>query len=68
MTLALSPDGSQLAAVRSDGVVCIWTLPGGTLAATLPAEFARPSSLAFDGTGQHLSVLSRTGWLRRLGH
>lgn len=67
MPLALSPQGSRLAAVRSDGTVCIWTLPDGTLVSTLPAEFARPTALAFDAAGQHLSVLSRAGWLRRLG-
>jgi WD40 repeat protein len=60
--IALSPDGSLLAASTQRGVINLWRTSDETRVGSLSAEFEAPiTALAFDATGSRLAAAAMNG-------
>jgi WD40 repeat protein len=64
VSVALSPDGSTLAAADSDGTVSLWDLATGQATATLFGHTEHVWSVAFSPDGHTLAAGSMDGTVR----
>ena len=64
VSIAVSPDGSQIATGGFDGVVRVWDLSDGQLRRTLEGHFARVTSVEFTSDGSLLVSGSEDGTAR----
>jgi WD40 repeat protein len=64
-SIALSPDGSMLAAPDDDAAVSIWSTDSGLRLATLTGHAGSVSDLTFSADGAWLITSSTDGTVRR---